>query len=121
MLGLGGIAKPGEGVGPVVLEEPTQVGHGLLARPIEAARAVLALVHELGLLQHPQVLGHRGAADVEVGRDVTRRTLRIPHQSQDLASAGLGEGFQGSVHAISVIENLRKRQPTFCGPSVTVG
>ena len=50
-------------------------------------------------LEHTEVLRDRRPADIaEVIGDGGRRQLVQPHQLEDLASAGLREGFEGCVH-----------------------
>src|SRR5207244_1741807 len=66
-------------------------------RSIEPCRAAVAARHEARVLEHSKVLGDGGPTDVEVGRDLPRGQLAIPHQSQDLATTGARYGPEGGV------------------------
>ena len=58
------------------------------------------------------MLRDRRPADLEMGRDVARRTLRVPDETEDLPSPRLGDRLQGSLHGRDVSRCLRWRQRT---------
>src|SRR5690606_29468673 len=62
--GLCGVAQALQAGGPEVVQERAQVGHGLGVGAVEAPGAVAPLRDQRGVLEHREVLGDRGAADV---------------------------------------------------------
>src|SRR5881628_1628854 len=69
-------------VGKAVVPHPCEVVPQRAQRETvgreEVARAVAALVHEPGLAQDLEVLGHGRSGDVEVRGDLAARTGRVP-------------------------------------------
>ena len=96
---LGDVAQPLEARCPVVVEERAQLRHRVGVRPVEPAGAVAPLGHEVGLLEHGQVLRDRRTGDVaKLVGDVGGRQLLRPHQAQDRPAPRLGERLEGGVH-----------------------
>ena len=61
----------------------------------EDATALAPLGEQAGVLEHGEVLAHRGARDVERRRDLAGGELVVGHQAQDRAAPRLHEGAQG--------------------------
>src|SRR2546421_1516746 len=96
---LGDVAQPLQPPGPVVVEEPAQLLHGLGTGPVQTPCPVATLAHQRGLTQDPEVLRDRRAGDVpELGGDVARRQLPGPYQPDDLPPTGLGQSLEGRIH-----------------------
>ena len=70
----------------------------LAVRSVEPARALTSLGNEACLSQHLQVVRNGLPGDIEMGRDLARGELAVPHESQDLAPLWVGYRLQRRLH-----------------------
>ena len=61
---------------------------------VEASASAAAAPDEAGGLEDAEVLRDRRPGEVEVRCDVARRSLPVPHQSQNRAPSGAGDRFE---------------------------
>ena len=106
---LGRGLEPRQTVGPEALEEAAQLLEAFGAQTIQAPRPIAPNRHQLGLLEHAQVLRDRRCREVKVGRDLARRQLvRLAEELEDAAPIGLGDGLKSSFHAQRLSRDLTK-------------
>src|SRR5579871_4392194 len=112
------VAQPFQAGRPVLVEERAQLRHGRGIGPVHPPGAVSALCHEVGLLEHGEVLGDGRPGDLgEPVGDVGRRQLLRPDQPQDGSAPGLGQCLEGGVHVTIIRDDLRKCQLNLAPPS----
>lgn len=59
---------------------------------VEPPRAIALRAHEPSALEHPQMLGHRGAGDAKPARDTPHRKRAAPEPLEDKAAGRIREG-----------------------------
>jgi hypothetical protein len=64
-------------------------------QPVDPARALGVLVDETGLLQQPEVPGHRRPADRQLLREGTDRARRVAEEGEDATPVRVTEGREG--------------------------
>ena len=85
---------------PVRREPLVDLLQRLGPEPVDPALGVGADLDHSGVAQHPQVLRHRGLADVQRRHQVADRALPLPQEVEDPAAVGLGEHLEhGHYHA----------------------
>jgi hypothetical protein len=89
---LGQKAQGVEAVVPVTLEPYSELREWSRIRRVEPQTAVSSLAHEPRLAKHAQMPGHRRAADVEVGRDLTGRKLVVAYELEDAPPDRVSDG-----------------------------
>ena len=98
LLRLGGTLEPVEVVIPEVLQVVAQLIEGLAARAVEPTRPLPALMQQIGVLEHAQVLRDGRPTDVEVRGDLSGAQLIVGDKLEDAAAAAVGDGGQSCVH-----------------------
>src|SRR5262245_32333315 len=97
---------PAQLVQALLPEAPVEldpVGDALTRARLQAASAPLRLAAALDqprALEHLEVLGHRGQADVEGLRDLEHRGFARSEAREDRAPRGVGEGGKGGAEAV---------------------
>lgn len=89
-----------EGVGPDVVEEPTQARQTVGPSPVQPPGALPALAQQASLLQDGEVLANRRAGDIEGGGDFAGGEFVVGDQAQDRTPSGLGQGPERVVRAV---------------------
>lgn len=88
-----------EAVVPELVQVLAKRCEGLRASSVQATRAVPPLVEEPCLAQHAQVLGDRRSRHLaEVAGNRAGGQLSCMHETQDLATAGIGDGLDRALH-----------------------
>ena len=88
LLRLGGTLEPVEVVIPEVLQVVAQLIEGLAARAVEPTRPLPALMQQIGVLEHAQVLRDGRPTDVEVRGDLSGAQLIVGGARINPASIG---------------------------------
>src|SRR5690606_24298543 len=73
---------------------------------VQSLTATYFIDDQAALPEYTQVAAHRRAADVEAGRDLSRRHHPIPEQQEDVPTYGVRNG-RGDVHGQYVTNVLR--------------
>jgi len=76
---------------PVRLQPVVELGKWLGTDAVQPALRVGAYVDEPGVLQHAQVLRHRGLAETQALHEIADRPLSVAQELEDLQPAGLPE------------------------------
>src|SRR5215472_4748464 len=66
--------------------------------PVEPLRALPTDRHEIARQQYTEMLRHGGTRHVELGGDLTRRTLLAPYEREDLPARAVSQGAQHRIH-----------------------
>jgi len=104
---LGSVLQPLETIAPETVEEAPELGKPVRASPVETPGSVAPLGEQASVLQHGQVLGDSRPRHLEAGGDLPRAQLAFPHELEDVAAAGLGDGSGYLVHVPYVSRGLR--------------
>jgi len=68
-----------------------EIGQRLGPDPVQPTLAVGAHLHQAGLLQHPQVLGHRRLAERQRPHQGAHGAFTVAQQVEDAPAVGLGQ------------------------------
>src|ERR671910_647792 len=91
LFALGQVLDPVQARPPVVLDDGPEWSQGRLVGAVDAAVAFASFAEEAGVLEHPNVLTHRGPGHLEVCGDVAGRELAVPDQLEDPEPARGGD------------------------------
>jgi len=72
-------------------------------QPVEAALCVHGGLHEAGIAQHAQVLGHGRLGQTQLALDLSHRLFRGEQQAQDGAAVGFGNDFEQRFHPLYIL------------------
>jgi hypothetical protein len=96
---------------PPELSEP---GIDLLKRfrlqAVEAALCIHRGLHEAGIAQHSEVLGHCRLRHMKLTLDLSNRLLRGDQEAKDCAAVRLGNDFEDGSHSLDILCRVYTRQ-----------
>ena len=85
-------------VGPELFDKVTQPAHAAWVESVVPVPALFAGRYQAGLLQEQQVLGHRGAADREMGGQLPDSLFVAGEKMQQASPIRLRSNLQGIQH-----------------------
>jgi hypothetical protein len=94
--------EPAQAVGPELVEPPAEIRQPLGSGSVVATGSLVSHIHEVGLLEHAQVLGDGRTADREVLCDPADGELLVSNELEYRPAGGFGQGSGGGIHAGSV-------------------
>ena len=114
------------GVAPDLLQVLLDRAQPLVPQVVDPAGAPGLLRDQAGLLQQPQVPGHRGTADRQRGGDLADRLVALAEQAQDVTPVRVAERLEripGGIgnHRATVTRWLPMRQHEHCGHGLWSG
>jgi hypothetical protein len=93
-----GNLEPTKAICPHLVDEFPHVGHSFHARLEQSELSRGAHRHQSGVVQHLEMLGHRGPGDLwELPGDLSRGALLIADEAQDLPTGSVAQRARNGV------------------------
>jgi hypothetical protein len=91
---LGGVGEAGQRIAPERLQERAQSGQGLRVDGVDPPIAVGPVGDQAGVLEHLEVLAHRGARHRQAAGDLDHRLGTVAQALQDQSPSAIAEGVE---------------------------